>query len=478
VWPPAPTPRKPRWWLIGLGVVLVGALAVGAVVFVNRGSHGPSHPAQWDDRVADLAKFAERHRGLKFKHPVTVDFLSDDEYGQRARSDPNELTDEDKKQLQNEEGELRALGLMKGEVDLFAAGNDLADAGTAAFYDPDTQRVSVRGTDMTVELKVTLVHELTHALQDQYFDISSKRDESFQTSGESEAFRALVEGDAVRIEDEYIDSLSKADQQTYFNSNSASVEKSQDQLTDVPTALQALMAAPYIYGPPFASILDADGGQHEVDDAFKKPPVDDEQAIDPRQFLDHSDPLEVDKPPLPDGVKDETDSGDFGAIGWYLMLAERIPPAQALKATNGWGGDAYVAFEKDGKTCVSLAWKGDTDTDRQEMRDALDAWAAAMPAGSAKISDDSDLLRVDSCDPGQGADITINDRSLDALQVIGVRSYLTLSAVQDGGLSVDDAFNYGECVVERVPFDVLVQSNMSDQTPPQSFFDALDACRK
>jgi hypothetical protein len=160
------------------------------------------------------------------------------------------------------------------------------------------------------------------------------------------------------------------------------------------------------------------------------------------------------------------------------MLAERIPPAQALKATNGWGGDAYVAYEKDGKTCVSLAWKGDTDTDRQEMRDALDAWTAAMPAGSARISDDSDLLRVDSCDPGQGADITINDRSLDALQVIGVRSYLMLSAVQDGGLSVADAFDYGECVVERVPFDVLVQANTSDQTPPQSFFDALDACQK
>jgi hypothetical protein len=457
-------------------LVVVVIVAAGAIAFVRR-DHKPSHPDQWDARVLDIVHFDEQHRGLKFKHPVAVDFLTPDQYADRTRTADSQLSDKDKKQLQNEAGQLRALGLMTGDVDLLSAENNLADAGTAAFYDPDTDRVSVRGTDMTVELKVTLAHELTHALQDQYFDIGSDREKKFTTSGESEAFRALVEGDATRIEDEYVQSLSSDQQSEYFDSNSASVDKSQQQLTDVPVSLQALMAAPYIYGPPFTEILDADGKQKQVDDAFKNPPVDDEQEIDPRQFLNKNDPITVDKPPLPAGVKDESDSGDFGETAWYLMLAERIPPLQALQAADGWGGDAYVSYEQDGKTCIDLAWRGDTDKDRDEMQTALDAWTAAMPPGTATDQSDGDLLRVHSCDPGKDSNITINGRSLDALQVIGVRSYLMLSAMRDGGLNADDAFSFGECVVEKVPFDVLVQVNTSQDNPPQSFFDALNQCQ-
>ena len=462
--------------VVGLTLAVVAVLVVGVFVFSRTRDHGVAHPDQWDPRVLDIVHFDEKHRGLDFKHPVFIDFLTPEQYGERARTDPDQLSDEDKKTLESEAGELRALGLVQGDVDLFAAENDLADSGTAAFYDPDTQRVSVRGSDMTVELRVTLAHELTHALQDQYFGVGTKRTSQFKTSDEASAFRALVEGDAVRIEDEYIDSLSDADQSEYSDSNSASIEKAQDQLTAVPDALQAFMAAPYLYGPPFAELLDADGGQTRVDDAFKHPPVDDEQLIDPRQFVHDRGPLDVDKPSLPDGVKDELDSGDLGATEWYLMLAERISPQDALEATDGWGGDAYVAFEQDGKTCMRLAWKGDSPTDFDEMHHALDQWAAAMPSGSATVREDGDLLRVETCDPGEGAG-TINDRSLDALTLIEARSYLTVGGMQDGR-SVDEGFDYAQCVIGKLPFDTIVKVTTSQDKPPASFYDALDSCNK
>jgi Zn-dependent peptidase ImmA (M78 family) len=450
-------------------------LAIGLVVFNRTRNHGVAHPAAWDPRVLDIVNFDEKHRGLEFKHPVFIDFLTPDQYSERARSQTDQLSDEDKKVLENQEAELRALGLVTGDVDLFAAENDLADAGTAAFYDPDTERISVRGSDMTVELRVTLAHELTHALQDQYFDVGTTRTSKFETSGEATAFRALVEGDAVRIEDEYIQSLSNDEQSEYFDSNSASIEKAQDQLTDVPGALQAFMAAPYLYGPPFAQILDADGGQKEIDEAFRHPPVDDEQQVDPRQFVHDRGPVDVDKPSLPEGVKDETDSGDLGATEWYLMLAERIPPHDALKATDGWGGDAYVAYEQDGKTCMRLAWKGDSSDDFDEMHDALDRWAAAMPTGAATVRADGDVLRVETCDPGTNAGAA-NDRSLDALSLIEARSYLTVSGMQQDDLSVDDGFDYAQCVIDKLPFDVVVGVTTSQDTPPDSFYAALDSC--
>jgi hypothetical protein len=461
--------------VVGVALVLVIVLAAAVVVFGRVRHKTVAHPAQWDSRVLDIVHFDEKHRGLTFKHPVFVDFLTPEQYGERARSQVNRLSDEDKTKLQTEEGQLRALGLIAGNVDLVKANEDLADSGTAAFYDPETQRVSVRGTDMTVELRVTLAHELTHALQDQYFDIGPKREAAFKTSGESTAFRALVEGDATRIENEYVQSLSDKEQSEYFGSNSASVEKSQADLTGVPSALQAFMAAPYAYGPPFAELLDAHGGQSTVDAAFKHPPVDDEQQIDPRQFVDDHGPLHVDKPSLPAGVTKETDSGDFGATSWYLMLAERIPPLEALAATDGWGGDAYVTYDQNGKACTRIAWKGDTSRDLDEMHDALDKWVAAMPSGAATVEAQGDQLLVEACDPGQDAGITIKDNSLDALRLIETRSYLMVGGVREGHLTVDDAFDYGQCVIEKVPFDDIVKAATSE-TPPKSFLDALNSC--
>ncbi len=459
----------------GVALLCLAVFATGVFVLTRPKHHGPPHPDQWDPRVLDIVHFDEQHRGLQFEHPVFVDFLSPDEYAKRARSDPGQLTSDDKKSLDNEQGELRALGLMTGDVDLFKAGNDLADSGTLAFYDPDTERVSVRGTDMTVEVRVTLAHELTHALQDQHFDIGSSREKSFKTSGESTAFRALVEGDAVRIENEYVDSLSDSERSEYLQSNEASVEKSQQQLQDVPNVLQAFMAAPYIYGPPFVEILDQHGGQSDVDRAFEQPPVDDEQETDPPEFIHDRGPLQVDKPSLPDGVKDESDSGDLGSTTWYLMLAERIPPAQALQAADGWGGDAYVTYQQAGKTCMRIAWRGDTDTDRTEMHDALDAWVAALPSGMAKVTENGAQLLVETCDPGSDSGIQISGNSMDALSMIEVRSYLMLDKMQAGD-NVDDAFAFGDCVVGKVPFDVVNKVATSSDQPPQSFDEAVSSC--
>src|SRR5438128_2092395 len=127
-------------------ILIVGASIVG--VSATTSSSGPSHPDNWDPRVADLARFVEINRGDTFDHPVQVDFLTPDEYSKAARSGDNNLSEQDKKELQTSQSELRALGLATGDLDLQKAIDDLADSGTLAFYDPDTKRVSVRGTDM------------------------------------------------------------------------------------------------------------------------------------------------------------------------------------------------------------------------------------------------------------------------------------------------------------------------------------------
>ena len=111
------------------------------------------------------------------------------------------------------------------------------------------------------------------------------------------------------------------------------------------------------------------------------PPTTEEQQLDPWTLVaDHQGYLEVSEPTLAKG-EEKFDSGDFGAISWLLVLAERIPVKQALTAALGWGGDSYVAFDRDDVSCVRLDYAGDTPRDLDQMRAALRAWVAQGPGG-------------------------------------------------------------------------------------------------
>jgi len=74
----------------------------------------------------------------------------------------------------------------------------------------------------------------------------------------------------------------------------------------------------------------------------------------------------------------------FGALQWLLVLAERLPAADALTAVDGWGSDAFVAYEHDGAGLREGRFEGQRPSDTDEMDAALTRWAAGMPAGVAR----------------------------------------------------------------------------------------------
>ena len=79
----------------------------------------------------------------------------------------------DEADLARSEAQLRAVGLVAGGVDLLDSVSDLQQSGVLAYYDPKRERITVRGKELDVARRVTLAHELTHALQDQHFDLES-----------------------------------------------------------------------------------------------------------------------------------------------------------------------------------------------------------------------------------------------------------------------------------------------------------------
>lgn len=455
--PPPPAPKPPR---SKLGVIV--GIVLGLIAFSGAGwlgwqilrESGPDHPDEWDPRVADLADFVERERDLRFDHPVYVDFLSAEEYSDLTRRDETGLTDTDREELERAEGMFRALGLAEGDLDLFEAFNDVVDSGTLAFYDRGDERVRVRGTELTPGLRVTLVHELTHALQDQHFDLDPLAGDP-ATDGQALGLRALAEGDATGIEEAYTsDELSPDDLADYEEEHEGEISQAEADLHDVPAALTAMFSAPYDLGAPLVLGLRNEGGNERLDEAYGDAPDTEEDLFSPLTYLEPErdeggdEPTEIDL-----GVDEPLEEDTFGAVSWYLLLVERIDPQLALAATDGWDGDRYAIVEEDERTCVHVAFAGDESSDEEAMADAIDDWVEAMPAGDARSEEFDGHPGLVSCDPGPDADLALSGRSERGLTIPSLRSFLVSDAL--GHVDLDAAICYSERVLGALTFDEI-----------------------
>jgi hypothetical protein len=394
-------------------LVLLG----GVAVFVGTREDGPRYPEEWDARVLDLVRFDEKQRGLTFKHPVEIEFMTEEDFKADVTTEDEDLSEEDRLDLDEAEAGFRALGLIGGEVDLFDSQNDIRGGGTLAYYSTDDKKVRVRGTELDVATEVTLVHELTHALQDQHFDLS--RLDELETDGEATAFRALVEGDATVVENAYIDQLSPADTDAYFAQNEEQADTAD--YRDDPQVLVAMFTSPYVLGPPFVEALKAEGGNDAVNEALQDPPRSEAALLDIFTYLDEQVPVAVDLPAV-DETNTQVDDGDFGATTWFLMLAQRIDVHRAIEVVDGWAGDSYVTYtEPSSRVCVTARYQGKEQADTDRMYEALKEWVMAEGGRGSTVNATDSYVELDSCDPGPTAELKGEDRSMQAIEMLGLR---------------------------------------------------------
>lgn len=483
--PQAPAPsRAGRIVLAGVvAVVLLVALSA-AVVVVPRllgtsddsaeptATTEPPHPDVWDDRVAPIAEWVATERDLAFEHPVTVRFLSEEEYQEEATGGGDETSEEAEEEAEHFVGVLRAMGLVHGEVDLDTAGETLQGEGTLAYYVPEEQVVYVRGTELTPSVRVTIAHELTHVLQDQHFDLERLADPDFDRS---EGLRALAEGDAERIEEAFVaDRLTAEERTAYEEESTASGDEAREALDeDVPPALVAFFAAPYALGEPLVDQLTRLEGPGAIDDLLEDPPTE-EELLDPSsRGTVRADVQEVEVS-APEGAE-EVEEDVVGPLAWYLMLASRGEAVDALRAVDGWGGDAMVSYRDGDATCVRAVLVGDDAGATDALRAALTGWAEAGPEGSASVETSGDRVHFEACDPGSDASST-GDVSTDLLALPVVRSELS-TQFQESGLPADSAQCAAGRVVGLLPLSVLTGPDPLTPQQTEQVQAAVLSCR-
>ena len=329
----------------------------------------PSTPELTIQQFVPIAeRFVETHRGHPFKSPVPVTLLDDTAFRQKLLGDSGS----DSAQITVTSKELKALHLIDHTVDLKTATDNLLGAGVSGFYDPKSKSLVVRGVAATPYVRQVLVHELTHALQDQYFGIDrpslAKADDE-----QAAAFQALVEGDAVRIENEYHAAMTDAEQS---EANREEAAEGAGIPGDTPRVLLEAISFPYVAGPRFVGALATSGGNAAVDRAFAHPPVSSKQLLDANTYLAGIAPRTLAVPHADGTAFDHGVNGEFGLI--LLFEQAGLDAAQARGAADLWGGDEYVAWNHGSGACVRMAVVAGTAAEQGDLDTALSAYAQSV----------------------------------------------------------------------------------------------------
>jgi hypothetical protein len=242
----------------------------------------------------------------------------------------------------------------------------------AGYYDPKAQQFYLADWIELDGQKPVMAHELTHALQDQHFNL--KRFEKWP-KGDSDAelaAHALIEGDATLAMTLY---LTKHPMIALAFIRS-SQETSTEQFLKAPRAIQQSLLFPYQQGSTWATQVHKRGGWAMVSEAFKKLPQSTEQILHPEKYFSYEPPVKLVlpnfRPALGPGWK-RIDYDVNGEWGTYLVLNEYLNNANmARSAAAGWGGDRFATYQGPGSTDMFLAqvtvW--DSPADAVEFFDA------------------------------------------------------------------------------------------------------------
>jgi hypothetical protein len=419
--------------LVGVSIFAAAIAVAGGAVFVSVSSAGSWFPRRWDARVEPIAAEVARLRGLTFEHPVMIQYLAPKEF-EKQLGDDGQMTADDRAELKREEAVLRAVGLVGGKVDLGSAVNTSEKSSTLAYYDPASQEIFVRGTTLDAEHRVTLAHELTHVLQDQHFDLQKLQKRATDSkTGDASALKALIEGDAVRIQQDYLEHLSKADQKEYDRENASEGERVGKETASVPEIVQLLSSAPYEFGPSTIRVLLEAGGNSAVDAALTGPTPSSSIFVAPG---DLAPPIAVDEPLLPSGAVAQGSAEAFGPSETYLTLSVRLEPARALEAADLVSGGRAVTFRTAGTTCYRVAMSPTAARHRPALLRAVRDWAR----GRSKTTVDAvgDLVGFTACDPGPSAPVPSAARMHNAVQLLAIRTSITVE-IAKGGVAGDVA---------------------------------------
>jgi hypothetical protein len=330
-------------------------------------------PGEPSPDVEEVESQVEQVRELEFLDPVDVQAVSAEEIagkleGAFDETYPKELYDRRTVAWQT-------LGVLPRDVTIRRALLAFQTEGVIGFYNPvDGELVYRADGDLDLVERKTLAHELTHAIDDQHFDLS--RIDRIASACRDEAFQAAlgaVEGSAQFFSTRVLFTFPPEDGDFSGFGGGGGVPEG------VPPFIADLQLWPYTAGQSFVTELDSRGGVRAVDAALRRFPRTTEQVLHAERFPADR-PTSVDVPDLSADLGRGWGDLDVMQVGesWLAAMLElRLDPTLSEAAAAGWDGGLYRAFTdgRDAVVVLATTWDSPADADafEQAVREWLDA---------------------------------------------------------------------------------------------------------
>lgn len=163
----------------------------------------------------------------------------------------------------------------------------------AGYYDPKVQQFHLADWLELEGQKPVMAHELTHALQDQHFNLRRFEKWPHGDSDAELAAHALIEGDATLAMTIY---MAKNPLVALAFSRSLSTGVSTEQYNLAPRAMRESLIFPYLNGLEWATQVYKRGGWAAVSNAYTRLPLSTEQILHAEKYFNYERPVKVTVP--------------------------------------------------------------------------------------------------------------------------------------------------------------------------------------
>jgi len=366
--------RLPFAWLL-LAISLSWAQAPQEAPEGNETAHeiSPAEAQELFRSVDDILKFASKETGLPIKQAVKRRLTSRDEVADFVQK--NMAKDKDAERFRRSELVLKKFGLLPRDFNMQKFLVALLREQVAGYYDPKTKYVNLLNWIDPAQQRPVLAHELTHALQDQSFNLrkwmasEDPADRKSPTAAEIQndeigtVRQAVVEGQATAVLVDYM--LAPTGQSILASPQIVEALKAgmlvgtadSVQMHNAPNFIREALTFPYRYGLDFeVALLTKVGPSKAYQETFKNPPVSTRQIMEPDTYLsgERIPPL-----PLPDlkHIFKNYNRVDIGSIGEFdvAMLIDQYAGVEAAhKLYPHWRGGYYYAARPKGDPQAAL----------------------------------------------------------------------------------------------------------------------------
>ncbi len=315
-----------------------------------------------------MERLAQRVRELRFKKPVTYKDVTKVEVKKLLNEKMNEMFPE--KEFNDKVEAYVKMGLIKSAQGVREQILDMLSEQIAGFYDEE-EHVLYTITDLGLSEefeRIIYIHELTHALQDQHFDLGRFDLHEKDNDDRVNAIMGLIEGDATLVIVQYFWKHGRFSLKLIMEAMFADQKK----FKSAPLFFRRNLMFPYSEGLSFAMKLYTEGGWESIDAAFDNPPQSTEQILHPEKYMTDVDrPTKIKLPDLRKSLGENwriIEDNVLGELNTQVLFQIFHGKWSSRRPSRGWDGDRFQVL-KHGDSGLLLVWATvwDSDKDAEEF---------------------------------------------------------------------------------------------------------------